>query len=70
MGRPGSSLRSQSEKLSLKKGDIFIELIPIPATSAEKILPNIIKWRNLLFIVDNNSNYLYKLNRINVEVPI
>ena len=70
IGRPSSSLRSQNKRLSPKEGDTFIKLIPIPATGAEKIFSSIIKWRNLFSVVDSNSNYLYKLNRINIEVSI
>ena len=65
-----TSLRSQSERPSLKESDISIKSVSIPATSAEKIFSNTAKWRNLPLIVDNNSNYLYKPDRIGIEVPI
>ena len=70
IGRPSSGLRSQSERLFLKEGDTSIKLIPIPATGAEKALPNTIKWRNLSLMVDSDSNHLYKPDRVSVEVPI
>ena len=70
MGRPGSGLRSQSEKPSPKEGDISTKSISTPATGAEKALSSTTKWRDLFSITDNNSNYSYKLNKISVEVPV
>ena len=70
MGRPGSGLRSQSERPSPKKGDISIESVPTPATGAEKVLPSAAKWRNLLPVADSDSNHSYKPDRVGVEVPV
>ena len=70
MGRPGSGLRSQSERPSPKEGDTSIESVPTPATGAEKALPSAAKWRNLSLVVDSNSNHSYKLDGISVEVPV
>ena len=70
MGRPGSGLRSQSERPFPKESDISIEPVPTPATSAEKVLPNAAKWRNLPSVINSDSNHSYKPDRINVEVPV
>ena len=70
MGRPGSGLRSQSERPSPKEGDTSTESVPTPATGAEKALPSAAKWRDPPPMVDSDSNHSYKPDGVGVEVPV